>query len=233
MVNRADLKTFHKDLSRSVEQALGYKVSIELDESLKGEKQLSALNQDDYKAAKQELERLRIALNDANERSALLEIDIQNLERQRDEAYADATQAQQEASSWREQARSLRSDLDWLTERFRTLLRHVTEIADTMKHRKFLGDWKNALKRLRDNPIAQEALEVGRGFNSERDAKRAEKAIEKGVEKAQTELEDIADKIQEVAPAMSLSDRGRQAREVADAQASDFARSKSYYEHDR
>jgi Skp family chaperone for outer membrane proteins len=102
-----------------------------------------------------------------------------------------------------------------------------------MKHRKFLGDWKNALKRLRDNPIAQEALEAGRGFNSERDAKRAEKAIEKGVEKAQTELEDIADKIQEVAPAMSLSDRGRQAREVADAQASDFARSKSYYEHDR
>jgi peroxiredoxin family protein len=59
MVNRADLQSFHGDLSHSIEQALGYKVSIELDETKKGEKQLSSLSQDEYKAAKATLEEMR------------------------------------------------------------------------------------------------------------------------------------------------------------------------------
>lgn len=55
VVNRADLKTFHKALGAAVDAALGFHVSIELDESQKGAKQLSALSQDEYKAAKDEL----------------------------------------------------------------------------------------------------------------------------------------------------------------------------------
>lgn len=55
VVCRADLKTFHKALSAAVDKALGFHVSVELDESQKGAKQLSALSQDEYKAAKDEL----------------------------------------------------------------------------------------------------------------------------------------------------------------------------------
>lgn len=55
VVNRTDLKTFHKDLSAAVDASLGFHVSIELDEAQKGAKQLSALSQDEYKVAKDEL----------------------------------------------------------------------------------------------------------------------------------------------------------------------------------
>lgn len=55
VVCRADLKTFHKALSAAEDKALGFHVSVELDESQKGAKQLSALSQDEYKAAKDEL----------------------------------------------------------------------------------------------------------------------------------------------------------------------------------
>lgn len=55
VVNRADLRTFHKDLGRAVDDALGYHVSIELDEQQRGEKQLSHLSQRDYIAAKDEI----------------------------------------------------------------------------------------------------------------------------------------------------------------------------------
>lgn len=55
VVNRRDLQTFHKDLSAAVDDALGFHVSVELGEDQKGAKQLSALSQDEYKAAKDEL----------------------------------------------------------------------------------------------------------------------------------------------------------------------------------
>lgn len=59
LVNRADLKTFHADLGRAVDSALGMHVSIELDERDAGEKQLSHLSQTEYVAAKARLESLR------------------------------------------------------------------------------------------------------------------------------------------------------------------------------
>lgn len=59
LVNRADLKTFHADLGRAVDSALGMHVSIELDERDAGEKQLSHLSQTEYVAAKSRLESLR------------------------------------------------------------------------------------------------------------------------------------------------------------------------------
>lgn len=59
VVNRADLKSFHGDLGKAVDKALGVHVSIELDDEQKGEKQLSHLSQDEYVAAKKRLECLR------------------------------------------------------------------------------------------------------------------------------------------------------------------------------
>lgn len=59
VIDRADLKSFHGELGRAVDEALGMHVSIELDEQQKGEKQLSALDQVEYMAAKERLEGLR------------------------------------------------------------------------------------------------------------------------------------------------------------------------------
>lgn len=59
VIDRADLKSFHGDLGKAVDEALGLHVSIELDEERQGEKQLSHLDQREYKAAKDRLECLR------------------------------------------------------------------------------------------------------------------------------------------------------------------------------
>lgn len=59
VINRADLKSFHGDLGKAVDEALGLHVSIELDEERLGEKQLSHLDQKEYRAAKDRLECLR------------------------------------------------------------------------------------------------------------------------------------------------------------------------------
>lgn len=59
VVNRADLKSFHGDLAKHVDRDLGFHVSVELDEKQQGEKQLSALSQSEYVAAKERLECLR------------------------------------------------------------------------------------------------------------------------------------------------------------------------------
>lgn len=59
LVNRRDLQTWHTGLQRVVDEALGMHVSVELGAEQKGEKQLSALSQDEYKAAKDELARLQ------------------------------------------------------------------------------------------------------------------------------------------------------------------------------
>ena len=55
VINRADLKAFHGDLGRAVDAVLGVHVSIELDEDRQGEKQLSHLDQEEYRAAKDKI----------------------------------------------------------------------------------------------------------------------------------------------------------------------------------
>ena len=58
VVDRSDLKSFHGQLGRAVDAALGVHVSIELDESRQGEKQLSRLSQPEYVAARARLAEL-------------------------------------------------------------------------------------------------------------------------------------------------------------------------------
>lgn len=57
--DRTDLQGWHEALSARVEAALGYRVSVLLSDEKQAEKQLSAMSQDEYRAAKDELERLR------------------------------------------------------------------------------------------------------------------------------------------------------------------------------
>lgn len=68
VVNRLDLKTLHPDMQVAMETALGCKVEIILDPEKAGEKQLSALNQSEYVAAKAELARIEGEIAAANER---------------------------------------------------------------------------------------------------------------------------------------------------------------------
>ena len=68
VVNRLDLKTLHPDMQVSMETALGCKVEIILDPEKAGEKQLSALNQSEYVAAKAELARIEGEIAAAHER---------------------------------------------------------------------------------------------------------------------------------------------------------------------
>ena len=68
VVNRLDLKTLHPDMQVAMETALGCKVEIILDPEKAGEKQLSALSQSEYVAAKAELARIEGEIAAANER---------------------------------------------------------------------------------------------------------------------------------------------------------------------
>ena len=63
---RADLRSFHKDLGRAEDAALGRHVSVELGPERQGEKQLSHLGQAEYVAAREEAAR-------ATERAAAAE----------------------------------------------------------------------------------------------------------------------------------------------------------------
>lgn len=58
VINRNHMRQFHPRLAKAVEEKLGYPVSIELDESARGEKELSRLDQKDYRAAKKRLAEL-------------------------------------------------------------------------------------------------------------------------------------------------------------------------------
>lgn len=55
VLSRAHLRAFHKGLQRTVDDALGYHVSVTLDEAQKGKKQLNHLSHSEYKAATAEL----------------------------------------------------------------------------------------------------------------------------------------------------------------------------------
>lgn len=68
VVNRLDLKTLHPDMQVAMETALGCKVEIILDPEKAAEKQLSALNQSEYVAAKAELARIEGEIAAAHER---------------------------------------------------------------------------------------------------------------------------------------------------------------------
>jgi N-methylhydantoinase B/oxoprolinase/acetone carboxylase alpha subunit len=88
-----------------------------------------------------------------------------------------------------------------------------------------------------------------RGLEADKSELEAEKGrLERGISKIQSQIKKIGEQVNQLMQQiidraekpqeqsfgqMSLADRGRQAREVADAQASAFERSSSYYEHDR
>lgn len=85
MFTRQDLRTFHKDLGRAVDEALGYHVSVELTDQQRGRKQLSRLGHDEYAAATAEVSRAKREAEGAREGAAQASLVA---EKARDEAAA-------------------------------------------------------------------------------------------------------------------------------------------------
>lgn len=86
LVNRSDLQTFHRDLGRAVDAALGRHVSVELADDQKGAKQLSHLDHDEYRKAKDELARVE-------EERASLAREVAELRDKRSEIARDTAEA--------------------------------------------------------------------------------------------------------------------------------------------
>lgn len=104
VVDRADLRTFHKDLGRAVDHALGYHVSIELDEAQQGAKQLSALGQGEYKAAKDEVRRAAEEARRAAQDAEAARVALGAVERARDAA-------EEEGRAKAEELRAIEQDI--------------------------------------------------------------------------------------------------------------------------
>lgn len=124
VVNRADLRTFHKDLGRAVDDALGYHVSIELDEQQRGEKQLSHLSQRDYIAAKDEIAATKTRLEHLRREVEQAELEPPS------ETFSESARSLWEARSTRDREKSLRSEISGLREQISALEGECAELGD-------------------------------------------------------------------------------------------------------
>lgn len=88
MVTRADLRTFHGDLNRHVDERLGFHVSVELDEDQHVKKAMNNLDQNELKLAAKRLEHLQRTTEEAERDVGRLESEI---------AAAEAAPARQES----------------------------------------------------------------------------------------------------------------------------------------
>lgn len=78
--SRADWRTLHQDMQQHLENELGCSVEVLLDEGKQGEKQLSRLNQKEYRAAKKKLSDTKKELGEAQKE---LKAQTERLERVR------------------------------------------------------------------------------------------------------------------------------------------------------
>lgn len=90
VVNRQDLRTLHGDMQRSVEAALGHHVEIVLDPEKEIDKQLSALPNSEYRAAKDALAATHAEIDAQNER-------LEHLQRQEIELAGEVAELESKA----------------------------------------------------------------------------------------------------------------------------------------
>lgn len=118
--------------------------------------------------------------------------EIIELQEQVEELTKERDLARDEVAELHQEVLNQKTALERLTERFNTLLCHITEVAETLKNRPFIGSWKSSLEALRNNPIAQATLKAGQPWKAEKDAKRAERILKNEVNQARNSLADIA-----------------------------------------
>lgn len=122
VVNRLDLKTLHPDMQVAMETALGCKVEIILDPEKAGEKQLSALNQSEYVAAKAELARIEGEIAAASER-------LEGVQRREQAARDRSTELVREAYKAVDECTGLDEQVKQLTAEVAESERHADELA--------------------------------------------------------------------------------------------------------
>lgn len=122
VVNRLDLKTLHPDMQVAMETALGCKVEIILDPEKAGEKQLSALNQSEYVAAKAELARIEGEIAAASER-------LEGVQRREQAARDRSTELVREAYKAVDECKGLDEQVKQLTAEVAESERHADELA--------------------------------------------------------------------------------------------------------
>lgn len=143
---------------------------------------------------------------------AELRAEVERVTLERDEARSEAREARSEVNQLQVEAEGYKVALERLSERFETVLRHITEVADTMSRRPFIMSWKSSLEALRDNPIARKAVEAGKPWESERHAKRAEKVVRSEVKEARRSVIDLLDEAREMKRLSRDLDRSRPAK---------------------
>lgn len=135
MFTRAEMRAFHGELNAAVDTALGMHVSLLLNETEQGDKQLSHLNQREYKAAKRRL--------------AEVQCDTRRAERRLESLQQKADGVEREVDGLRDRLRAAESRFKALTERVRT------EIAE-----RWLAPLTRCLVRLgRHGPDAERAYD--------------------------------------------------------------------------
>lgn len=118
MFDRADLRTFHRDLADAEERQLGYRPQVLLSEDRAADKQLSHLGQDEYRQAKDRLERLRQEERAAEERN-------RELERERGRAEGRVGQLEAQVEEREAQVEAVREEGDKAGKRVEVLGRAV------------------------------------------------------------------------------------------------------------
>ena len=94
----------------------------------------------------------------------------------------------------------LERTISWLEERLDKAVGNIIEIADTMRWRFEPQNWRKALSRLVDNPIALAALAVRQNVArwGEKDARAADKVIKREVKSVRKELGALATEAQQM-----------------------------------
>lgn len=199
VLNRNFLKGFHERLESGVAQRLG--------------RERVGLTLTDEERERRAGEYVGLAeFQDACAATEQAERELERVTAERDQAREELAEVAAERDRAREEVSTLHEAMAGLQERFRELVAAITEVAETMHLRPWFGSWKHALEALRQNPIAKAAVAAGQPWQSERDAKKAEKVIKHEVKAAKRELDSLCREAQERAQVLAEENPGKESR---------------------
>lgn len=125
-------------------------------------------------------------------------------------ARAELASANAELASARAQLAECKVQVEGFAARFERIKAELSQIAECLSVRGFLGSFKAKLVKFAENPICKAALAAGRDFMTARDGKRAEKVLVDGAKKKVGEMDRLAREMGEWSPFDEV-DEGRAA----------------------
>lgn len=183
VVNRLELKTLHPDMQVAMETALGCKVEIILDPEKAGEKQLSALNQSEYVAAKAELARIENEIAAAGERLECVQQREQAARARSEELVREAYASVDECKGLEQQIKQLKA-----------------EVAESERHADGLA-----------GAVKAEAGRVDELGDCVTAARKRVGLLERAIDAARTKIRDFLGAVQRVPSALAVVLGGEQA----------------------